>query len=109
MDVTSQVAEKPTERSGRGRRPTGKALSPAERQARRLAKLEAEGKGILPTAVVSLEVKQALAKFIQYKDMTIGDALDRIVRDRLLRKRSGRRKPRAKQLGTSPSTEQTKA
>lgn len=34
----------------------------------------------------------ALAKFIQFKDMTLGDAVDRIVRDRLLRKRSGKRK-----------------
>ena len=93
----------------KGRPPTGKALSGSERQARRLAKLEAEGKTVLPQAVVSLEVQQALAKFIQFKPMTLGDALDRIVRDRLMRKRSGRRKPKAKQLGTSPSTEQTKA
>ncbi|WP_312548136.1 hypothetical protein [Massilia sp.] len=105
MDISNQLAEQPKERSGRGRRPSGKALSPAERQARRLAKLEAEGKGLLPPAVVSLEVKQALAKFIQFKDMTLGDALDRIVRDRLLRKRSGRHKSRAKQPA-SPSIEQ---
>lgn len=76
----------------RGRPVTGKALSAAERQARRRAKLRAEGKALLPPAVVSQEVEQALTKFIQFKDMTLGDALDRIVRDRLLRKRSGKRK-----------------
>lgn len=93
----------------RGRPPTGKALSGSDRQARRLAKLEAEGKTVLHQAVVSLEVQQALMKFIRFKPMTLGDALDRIVRDRLMRKRSGRRKPKAKQLSTSPFTEQTKA
>lgn len=105
MDISNQLAEQPKERSGRGRRPSGKALSAAERQSRRLVKLEAEGKGRLPSVVVSLEVKQALAKFIQFKDMTLGDAVDRIVRDRLLRKRSGRHKSRAKQPA-SPSIEQ---
>jgi hypothetical protein len=53
-------------------------------------------------------VKQALAKFIQFKDMTLGDALDRIVRDRLLRKRSGRHNARAKRPHAGPSTEKTK-
>lgn len=105
-DVSGESTEQSKERPGRGRRPTGKALSAAERQARRLAKLDAEGKAVLPPAVVSLEVKQALAKFIQFKDMTLGDALDRIVRDRLLRKRSGRHKSRAKRPPTSPTIEQ---
>lgn len=76
----------------RGRPVTGKALTASERQARRRAKLKEEGKAVLPPAVVSQEVEQALARFIQFKDMTLGDALDRIVRDRLLRKRSGKRK-----------------
>jgi hypothetical protein len=76
----------------RGRPSTGKALSASARQARRRAKLEAEGKTLLPAVVVSLDVQKALAKFIQFKDMTLGDAVDRIVRDRLLRKRSGKRK-----------------
>jgi hypothetical protein len=77
----------PAPRKKRGRPASGKALSAADRQARRLAKLEAEGKALLPPVVVSQEVKQALAKFIKFKDMTLGDALERIVRDRLLRPR----------------------
>lgn len=71
----------------RGRPPSGKALSAADRQARRVAKLEADGKALLPRIVVSREAQQALYKFIQFKDMTLGDALDRILRDRLLRRR----------------------
>jgi hypothetical protein len=82
----------------RGRPSSGLALSAADRQRRRLEKLEAEGKALLPRVVVSQDVHKALAKFIQFKDgMTLGDALDRIVRDRLLRKRSGRHKPKPKQ------------
>lgn len=76
----------------RGRPSTGKALTGSERQARRLANLEAEGKTVLPQVVVSIEVQQALTKFVKFKDMTLGDAVDRIIRDRLLRPRSGRRR-----------------
>jgi hypothetical protein len=89
IDDAAKAANAPRKR---GRPSTGNALSAAERQARRRAKLKAEGKAILPPVVVSQDVEQALAKFIQFKDMTLGDALDRIVRDRLLRKRSGKRK-----------------
>lgn len=86
---TSKSA-KPAKR--RGRPSTGNALSASERQARRRAKLEAEGKALLPPCKVSKDVAHALNKFIEFKDMTLGDAVDRIVRDRLLRKRSGKRK-----------------
>jgi hypothetical protein len=89
VDKTSELAE-PTKR--RGRPLTGKALSASERQARRRAKLETEGNALLPPCKVSKDVANALNKFIQFKDMTLGDAVDRIVRDRLLRKRSGKRK-----------------
>jgi hypothetical protein len=92
MTTTDNATEPTNGRKKRGRPATGKAMSGSDRQARRLAKLEAEGKTILPQSVVSLEVQQALAKFIKFKDMTLGDAVDRIVRDRLLRKRSGRRR-----------------
>jgi hypothetical protein len=76
----------------RGRPESGNALSASERQVRRRAKLESKGKAMLPACVVSQDVEQALKKFIQFKDMTLGDAVDRIVRDRLLRKRSGKRR-----------------
>jgi type IV secretory pathway VirD2 relaxase len=83
----------------RGRPATGNALSASARQARRREKLAAEGKGLLPPAVVSQEVLEALAKYIQFKDMTLGDAVEKIVRHRLLRKRSGKRKPRVSAKG----------
>lgn len=87
----------------RGRPSTGNALSASDRQARRLAKLDAEGKALLPAVVVSKEVRTALTKFIQFKDMTLGDAVDRIVRDRLLRKRSGKRRTKREQRETDLS------
>lgn len=92
MQTIQDATAPPKTDRGRGRPSTGTALSASARQARRREKLKAEGKTLLPRVVVSLEVQQALAKFIQFKDMTLGDALDRIVRDRLLRKRSGKRK-----------------
>jgi hypothetical protein len=102
MTTTDNATQPATGLKRRGRPPTGKALSGSERQARRLAKLEAEGKTVLPQAVVSSDVQQALLKFIRFKDMTLGEALDRIVRDRLLRKRSGRRRKRPQDAKHSP-------
>jgi hypothetical protein len=49
--------------------------------------LEAEGKTLLPQVVVTKQVQEALARYIQFKDMTLGDTLERIIRDRLLRPR----------------------
>lgn len=92
MQTIDDTAEPPKTQAKRGRPPTGKAMSASDRQARRRAKLEAEGKTLLPAVVVSQKVQEALAKYIQFKDMTLGDAIERIVSDRLLRKRSGKRK-----------------
>ena len=102
MTTTNNTTEPAKGPKKRGRPPTGKALSGSDRQARRLARLEAEGKTILPQSVVTFEVHKALLKFIQFKDMTLGEALDRIVRDRLLRKRSGRRRKRPPEANHSP-------
>lgn len=96
MQTINETAEAPAPAKKRGRPLTGQALSDADRQARRRAKLEAEGKAMLPPCVVSKNVESALRKFIQFKDMTLGEALDRIVSDRLLRKRSGKHKSRAR-------------
>lgn len=104
QDFEEAVAPSDTPRK-RGRPSTGTALSASARQARRRTKLEAEGKTLLPRIAVSLEVREALANYIRFKDMTLGDALDRIVRDRLLRKRSGKRKS-SKARQSKPSNEQ---
>lgn len=102
VETIDEQQQPPKAASKRGRPSSGKGLTAAERQKRRLAKLEAQGKALLPQVVVSQQVREALDKFIQFKDgMTLGDALDRIVRDRLMRKRSGKRKPKPKQPTTN--------
>jgi hypothetical protein len=70
----------------RGRPSTGKAMTPAERKAASRARLAAEGKGVL-SVDVSLEVIEALRKHVQFKDEDQGEAVDRILRAYLLRKR----------------------
>lgn len=80
------TAELPGVPKRRGRPPTGKALTPAERQARRRQRLAEEGRELV-TVDVAAEVRQALAKYVEFKDMTLGEAVDKILRDRLLRKR----------------------
>ena len=88
MERTNDEETQPAQSSPkRGRPSTGKAMSAADRQARRVAKLETEGKALLPRIAVSREVQQALYKFIKFKDITLGDALERILHDRLIRKR----------------------
>jgi hypothetical protein len=62
------------------------AATAAERQAARRRRLKEEGKGVL-TVEVSQEVIDALDAFVQFKPETKGDVVDRILRDRLLRKR----------------------
>ena len=94
MQPDTNATESPEDAKKRGRPPSGQALSASARQTRRVEKLDAEGKALLPAVVVSKEVRMALTKFIQFKEMTLGEAVDRIVRDRLLRKRSGKRKKR---------------
>lgn len=70
----------------RGRPPTGKAMSAAERQAARRARLAAEGKESL-TVEVSVDVAEALRALVQFKEETMNEAVDRILRGYLLRKR----------------------
>jgi len=103
MRPDTNATELPDDVKRRGRPPSGQALSASARQRRRVEKLEAEGKALLPRAVVSNEVKTALMKFIQFKDMTLGEAIDRIVRDRLLRKRSGKRRTKREKRETALS------
>lgn len=69
-----------------GRPRTGAAMTAAQRQQARRDRLAEEGKGVL-TVEVSLEVIEALDKFVQFKDVAKGDVVDRILRGTLLRKR----------------------
>lgn len=74
-----------TRRRGRPASPDG-AATPAERQAARRVRLEADGKGVL-TVEVSIDVIAALDAFVKFKDVNKGDVVDRILRGTLLRKR----------------------
>jgi hypothetical protein len=72
---------------GRGRPPSGlPALSAAERQQARRGRLKEAGMGFL-TIAVDEELLAALDKFVQFKDETKSQVVERILRDRLLRKR----------------------
>lgn len=72
---------------GRGR-PAGPvpALTSAQRQAVRRARLKESGVMAL-TVSLSADVLAALSKFVEFKDMTKDQVVERILRDRLFRKR----------------------
>lgn len=70
----------------RGRPRTGLAMTGAERQQERRRRLAEVGKGVL-TVEVSLDVLAALDAFVRFKPETKGAVVDRVLRDRLLRKR----------------------
>ena len=83
-DVTSELPRVPKRR---GRPATGKAMTAAQRQAARRARLAAEGKESL-TVDVSVDVADALRALVRFKaDEGMSDAVDRILRSYLLRKR----------------------
>lgn len=74
-----------------GKRPVGRppepgAMSPAERQRARRARLKAAG---VQEVVVALpaDVYAALRKYTEFKDDDYSAAVERILRDRLMRKR----------------------
>lgn len=69
-----------------GRPPKPDAMTGAQRQAARRARLRAIGVAQLSVDVPS-DVLDALTKFVEFKDMTKGEVVARVMRDRLLRKR----------------------
>lgn len=71
----------------RGRPPTGFAADNAARSKAKRDRLLADGKKQL-SITLSLDVIDALKKHVEFKDgFTLGDAVDKVVRDRLMRKR----------------------
>jgi hypothetical protein len=70
----------------RGRPSTGLAMSGAERQRLRRERMRASGKETL-TVDVDADVVERLRQFVEFKDMTLGEVVSRVLRDRLLRKR----------------------
>lgn len=69
-----------------GRPPKPDAMTGAQRQAARRARLRANGVAQLSVDVPS-DVLDALTKFVEFKDLTKGEVVARVMRDRLLRKR----------------------
>lgn len=69
-----------------GRPATGKALDNAARSKAKRDRLAAEGKKQV-SVTISLEVLDAIHKHVQFKDLTLGDAFEKALRDRFLRKR----------------------
>ena len=69
-----------------GRPATGAAMTAAQRQAARRARLKQEGRESI-TLVLDQDVIDALDRFVKHKDETKSQAAERILRDRLLRKR----------------------
>lgn len=69
-----------------GRPATGKAMTGAERQAARRARLASQGKLTL-TVEVSAEAFEALVNFVQFKDMSKDQVIEKLIRTQLMRKR----------------------
>lgn len=69
-----------------GRPPTGKAMDDSARSKAKRDRLAAEGKKQV-SVTISIEVLEAIKKHIEFKDLTMGDAFEKALRDRFLRKR----------------------
>lgn len=87
-DVTAELPGVPKRR---GRPSTGKAMTGAERMAEYRARLAAAGRETV-TVDLDKEVADALRAYVERKSadseaLTLGQAVERILRDRLLRKR----------------------
>jgi hypothetical protein len=90
--MTKQVEDKFTsELPGFGGRPRGRpakpdAMTAAQRKAAQRARAKGQGK-VSREFMLSLDVVEALDKFVESKDEDRSAVVDRILRDRLLRKR----------------------
>jgi len=80
------TAELPGVAKRRGRPATGEAMGDAERSKAKRVRLAAEGKKQV-SVTISIEVLDAIKKHIEFKDLTLGDAFEKALRDRFLRKR----------------------
>lgn len=90
-DVTAELPGLPKRR---GRPPTGKAMSAAERQKAYRKRMAGAGRDELPSVWVQSDVLKALNAYVERQNadvaaepVTLGDAVDRILRAYLLRKR----------------------
>jgi len=89
-----QVEGVPAPTTRRGRPPTGRAKSGAERQRLYRERKANEGKEELPPIWLASDVMAALKRYVNRQNsdigsetVTLGDCIERFLRDRLLRKR----------------------
>lgn len=80
------TAELPGVPARRGRPKTGQAMTDAQRSKAKRDRLAAEGKKQI-SCTLSLEVIEAVKRHIEFKDLDLGDAIEKALRDRFLRKR----------------------
>lgn len=78
-DVTGGLPGVPKKR---GRPKSGEARTPAQRQRDYLERLAADGKTSV-TMILSVDVVEALQKYMVGKDLTQGEACDKLLRQRL--------------------------
>lgn len=71
---------------GRGRPPTGKAMTAAQRMAKRRALLKEAGM-VQATVMLPVEVAQRLDMFVQFKDMSKSDVVAKALRNSIMRSR----------------------
>ena len=76
----------PLAKRGRGRPPSAKSKTAAERKKHQRERLAEEGK-VLRTYTLSVELVAALDKFVLFKDEDRNAVVERLLRDRLMRKR----------------------
>lgn len=91
---TDAVRDASMDTKRRGRPPTGQAKSGAERQRSYRERKTEQGKEELPSIWLSSDVMAALKRYVNRQNadigsetFTLGDAVERVLRDRLLRKR----------------------
>lgn len=73
-------------RRQRGRPVTGNAMTPAQRQAARRERLRAQGMETI-TVDISSVAADKLRQFVEFKDFTLGQIVDRLIVQQLARKR----------------------
>lgn len=78
-DLTAELPGVPKKR---GRPASGQAKTPGQRQKEYLDRLAAEGKTSV-TMILSVAVVEALQKYMVGKDITQGEAADKLLRQRL--------------------------
>ena len=74
------------EKRGRGRPRDPNAKTPAQRQRDYVERLREQGRDVI-SVDLPIEVIAAIDKYIEFRDMKRGEAIEKALRDRFMRKR----------------------